>query len=120
GLRASTARRKTQNSSKSSARTDRRFSTAARSASSSWPSGSFSSVRRNIVRDLAGPAAARQSGGRTYRPAAKIRGQAFAHQVDEIVGVEAVDRALGQTGEAVVEALQRVAAAFDVGKVGGE
>ena len=44
--------------------------------------------------------------------------QAGAHQVDEVVAVEALPRRLADAAHAVLEALERIAAALDVRPVG--
>src|SRR5207237_4641563 len=47
------------------------------------------------------------------RPA-QVRRQAFAHQLDEVLAVEAVDRRLRRRRQRIAEALQRVAPALHV------
>src|SRR5580658_1653536 len=59
------------------------------------------------------------SGG-GYDWVAQIGGEALAHEIDEVVGVEAPLHGRWRGGEALLEALQRVTATFDMWIVGGE
>src|SRR5471032_1005359 len=60
------------------------------------------------------------SGGRDVLSFAQILGQAFAHEIDKVLAIEPLDGAGRRAREGIIEALQRIAAAFDVRIVGGE
>src|SRR6266404_3806873 len=55
-----------------------------------------------------------------HRASSGRGGKPRPHQVDEVVAVEALLRALGERGEALLEAAERVPPALDVRVVGGE
>ena len=52
--------------------------------------------------------------------AAQIGRQRGAHQVDEVVGIEALHRLRAASGQGFVKALERRTATFDMRVVGGE
>src|SRR5689334_22092871 len=61
-----------------------------------------------------------ESGCRQMLGIAQVRGQTFAHEVDKVLTVEAVNGLRSRTAERVVEALERVPSAFNLRVVGGE